>query len=139
MVEEIDYSINVKVPGGPNLAVSDRLTVVAYDMIEVELSKKGDQSHGDTREVNLLPAPTTANFILIKAADKSSYDFVQYALWDTSQDPDAYQATPVKLDGPLVLIGKAVTLLKSLEKIKLINTDDSKTAIISILIGRSAT
>lgn len=138
MVEEIDYSISAKVPGGPNLVASDTLSVVAYDMIEVELSNKGNLNKGDTKEIKLLPASTTANFILIKAADKSSYGHIQYALWDTTPDPDAY-LTSVNLEGPLMLIGPAVYLLKSLEKIMFSNTDDSKSATISILIGRSAT
>lgn len=129
MGQKINVSISVQIAGGSNLPESQVLDVDAVDNIDIELDKKG--TGGAEKSVDVQPSELDkVKFLMLST---KSYDGkVSY------QIPPS--PAPVKLDGPLVLIGLgAVSLLdKAPQKIKLTN-DGAEKVSVKIVVGRTAT
>jgi hypothetical protein len=123
MAEKLNWSYAVQAEGGPLIAGAGTLEVDAYVKLSVMIPA------GETKEVEILPAPGGPLQLLVIAAAKPSID-LSYEL-----DGDA-----VPLDGPHVLIGPgAVRLCAAAIGTLAFTNDTSEEARIDILAGRDAT
>jgi hypothetical protein len=127
MTEQIAWTLNVAVPGGPKVPIGDTLTVDAYDVIDVNVA----DASADT-PVEIQPGGAgSVRFLLVKA---SSYgDQLTYKVNEASADA-------VTLDAPLALVGAgAVALLGDSPQKLLVSNDLGQDISLRILVGRTAT
>lgn len=123
MAEKLNWSYAVQAEGGPLIAGAGVLEVDAYVKLSVTIPA------GETKEVEILPAPGGALQLLVIAAAKPSAD-LSYEL----------DGNAVPLDGPHVLIGTgAVALCAGAIGTLAFANDTSEEARIDILAGRDAT
>lgn len=122
MPEQISWTLNVQVIGGPKVSASDTLSVEAYDKIEAVVPA------GSSATVNVQPADG-AEFLLVTA---SRYENLTYEV-DGS-------GNTVTLNAPHVLIGSgAVRLLGNTQSQFEFNNGGGEDVSVSILVGRDAT
>ncbi|MEE8586409.1 MAG: hypothetical protein V3T83_16305 [Acidobacteriota bacterium] len=120
MPEQINWTLNVQVVGGPKISASNAITVDAYDKIEAEVLAGGSAT------VNVQPGDG-AKFLLITASSYST---------DLTYVVDA-SGTTVTLDGAHVLIGAgAVSLLGNTQNQFVFTNAGSADVTVSILVGR---
>lgn len=131
----INWSFNIQVAGGPQIALSKSKSVEAYDKIEVVIDPVG--KGGAEKVVDIQPGGAAqVNFLLIKS---NLYTELTYTVSDGTKN-----SSPIALDEPQVYLGVgAISLLNVAPKsIKFKNentTDSNKKAEIEILVGRDAT
>ncbi len=125
MPEQINWTINVQVVGGPKVSASDTLEVEAYDKIEAIVPANGSV------KVDVQPG-TGAQILLITAG---SYENITYKVVSGSGSNSA-----VILDGPHILIGAgAVGLLGGTQKQFEFTNNGSDEVVVDVLVGRDAT
>lgn len=126
---EIMATTNVVVPNGPNVALASKLSVEAYDAVEVTV--KGNTPKF---EVDLPPGGKDRVQFLLITADSFS-EQLSYVL------DDATGAPVFLLDGPHLLTGKgAVAYFYEQSPKKLIfSNQNAYDAKVQILVGRDAT
>ncbi len=128
MSESIVLDINVSVPAGPTVAISQKLTVDAYDKFDVTVP---DATTALT--VKLVPSGAgTVSFVLVSPAADQLSDNLTYKV-------NAGTATHA-LNGPHLLIGAGAAALLDSDPTSLTFANSSgKNAEITILIGRKVT
>lgn len=127
MPETMDWSINLQVSGGPKVARAGRMTVEAYDKLNVTL----DAGATDV-DVDLQPASTPGQVTLI-ALTASVYDPALTYSADGG-------TTALGLEAPVTLIGAgAVSLLSSTPKQLRFANGTADPCTVEILVGRDAT
>ena len=122
---DLRYQLTVTLPDGPRRAVTDVLTVEAYDVFAVTLDPAPAAGATQTLQLLSAAAAAAATFVMITA---SVYQDVTYDV--------AASGTARPLDGPHLLIGAgAVSLLPAPTTITLVNASAEPRAV-EILIGR---
>lgn len=118
---QIDWSFNVNVPNGPTIPASNKLSVDAYDKIEVVISA------GSNKKVNVQP-PDKAHLLLITVTD--DYDAaLTYTVTGGVSD--------VSLDGPHLFIGSGIEkLLGTTPEEFEFKNGTANDVTISVLVGR---
>ena len=125
---EIAWTMGVQVKGGPRIALSDAISVDAYDMIEVEIA-----TDDVAREVQIQPASAAQVQLLMVRSDRYG-EALTYKLGSAEDSPE------FKLDAPHLLIGKgAVAMLGATPEALFFTNGLDETASIQILVGRKAT
>jgi hypothetical protein len=123
--ETINWTFNVQVVGGPQIAVTRPVPVDAYDKIGVKVQD------GETETVEIQPGDEgRVQFLLINS------DWLGDALtYKVNAQGDA-----IKLDAPQVLVGDgAVGLLGEPPNSLEVTNDSTQEANIEIIVGRKAT
>jgi hypothetical protein len=142
----IAFSLNVQVDGGPQILVSEKKSVEAYDKIEVTIDPGADGL-----VVEIQPgAGNQVSFLLIKSNLYSENDpdpnktqnRLTYVVSNGSQD----SPNKIELDKPHLFLGKgAVSVFGLAPKILKFNStykespSNPNKATIEILVGRDAT
>jgi hypothetical protein len=131
-------TINMQIPGGPQLDASNTLPIEAYDRIEVDVNP------GDTKKVISIQ-PGSASQLRALVIKSSIYDDsgkVTYAV--SSGGSDSHE---VNLDGPQVFLGPGALSLFGVDPPVALKVTNGLTAApgtdkkvhLEILIGRDAT
>lgn len=108
MSEQVSFSAQVKVSGGPTIPISVTLAPGAYDKLSVTVP-----TGGATMPVHVQPAAGLAQILIVTASsyadaqDPSKKLAVEFGQL-TSGSFAAISASPIALDGPLVISGKGV-------------------------------
>jgi|SRR5215210_412822 len=125
MAEQINWTLNVQVVGGPHVSASQTVTVDAYDKIGVAIAT------GATEVVEVQPGdPGRVQFLWI-----SSNQFGDNLTYKVNDAGDA-----IKLDAPQLLIGDgAVELLRAAPKSLAFTNNLAQDVDIKILVGRKVT
>jgi hypothetical protein len=131
MPEQINWSFNVQVVGGPQLGESKPLTVEAYDKIDVTIPG-GDDATPGAMTVDVQPG----------GAGQVRFFLMISNLYDAKLTYKVDGGAEVMLDSPVLLLGKgAVKLLGATQnQFAFINkAGTTKAASVKILVGRDAT
>ncbi len=125
MSEQINWTLNIQVVGGPKVADADKLEIQAYDMLEVEIPDK--DTSGGVATVDVQPGDTGVKFLLVTAGDYANLTF----------KVDGGAAN--NLDAPLLLMGEgAVKLLGATQKQFEFTNAGTEAVTVNILVGRDA-
>lgn len=127
MSENINWTLNIQVTGGPKVSVSETITVDAYDKIQVIV-----EDGASDKEVQIQPGDLGQVQFLLISSDQYSADLSYKVNEDT--------ADAIKLDALQLLIGDgAVGLLGAAPEKLLFSNNLGSDASIQILVGRKAT
>jgi hypothetical protein len=129
--EQIHWTLNVQVVGGPKISRSRTETVDAYDKITVDVPPQADGNPGRAT-VEVQPGGVgQVRFLLIESSVYDAEDLT----YGVSVD-----ATPIALDTLQVLIGAGVVgLLGAAPQTMTFSNKLTQVAAIQILVGRDAT
>lgn len=102
MAEKANWTMQLRIDGGPAISVANQVTVDAYDKVSIDLVQ------GTTRTIQVQPAAGLARYLVIIA---SAYDDpndaqAKVSLKFAKSDGSAIGAD-VRLDDALVLTGQA--------------------------------
>jgi hypothetical protein len=123
MTEKINWSLQVRVAHGPQIAATGVVDVEAYDKVSVEIAA------GESQQVDLVPAGTErVALVLIVPATPSP---------DLSYEIDG---TAIALDGAHAFFGAGAARLLGADPASLTFTNDTADpARLDILLGRDVT
>jgi hypothetical protein len=138
--KKIDRTLNVNIPGGPNISASNRMDIEAYDMIEVEIPGEATD-----KKVQIIPGDNSEiRFLLIKTDtwSDSAGTTLKYKVNDgTDTSPAIDLDAPVHLfvgPGNVRVLGYSPNNLLFTNQLK-----DEKNEFIpvsvQVLVGRDAT
>lgn len=132
MPEQILWTLNVQVAGGPKISASQTVPVEAYDKIEIEVP-----ATSTAVSVNVLPAARADDVKLLLITAEPYDEKVTYK-------PAGVTGDGVALDSPQVVIGQGAVQLLEDTPAKLVfkneSTDpESNPVSVMILVGRKAT
>ena len=123
---KVAWNMGVEIKGGPRNSLSDDITVDAYDMIDVTITKGAID-----KEVQIHPAGAEQVLLLMISSDRYG-ELLKYKVAGTNTD--------FELDAPHLLIGKgAVAMLGAVPETLLFTNGLSDPAEVQILVGRKAT
>ncbi len=130
MPEKINWSVDMQIVGGPKIAVSQTVSVDAYDKIEVVVADGIDEE-----DIQVQPGGAgQVQFLLIKS---NKYDA---ALTYSVNSPESNADDRIKLDALQALIGEgAVGLLGDSPQTLYFYNHVGQDVAIQILVGRKAT
>lgn len=130
MAEKINWAVDVQIVGGPKIAVSQTVSVDAYDKIEVVVAEGTD-----AEDIEVQPGGAgQVQFLLIRS---NKYDAnLTYSI----NAPVGTPGDRIKLDALQVLIGEgAVGLLGDPPQTLYFYNQVDQDVAIQILVGRKAT
>lgn len=132
MSEQIHWTLNIQVTGGPNISRSRTETVDAYDKITVHVPA---QEAGTPGQATVEVQPGGVGQVRFLLIESSVYD-AENLTYKVGDDPDH----PIVLDTLQVLIGAgAVGLLGAAPQTMTFSNALTRVAAIQILVGRGAT
>jgi hypothetical protein len=138
--KKINWTLNVNIPGGPNISASNAMDIEAYDMIEVEIPAKSTDM-----TVQIVPgANSEIRFLLIKTdtCSDSAGTTLKYKVNDGSDTSPAIDLdAPVHLfigTGNVRVLGYSPNNLLFTNQLK--NEQDEFIPVsVQVLVGRHAT
>lgn len=134
MSEQISWTLNVQVTGGPKISTSRTEMFDAYDKITVDIPA-GDGTTPGTATVEVQPGDAgQVQFLLIKSSVYAVPDEAKLTYQVNDNTADA-----ILLDRLHLLVGAgAVGLLGAAPQTLLFSNEFDQTASIEILVGRKA-
>lgn len=127
MVQSLQWSLTVQIPGGPNVSTSQAIDIEAYDSI-----KFGIESNVTDMEIELQPGGAGQVKALVITSDHYGND-LNYKV-------NAVGNSEIVIDQPQVLMGEgAVGLLDPAPASLFFSNGPTENVAIEILVGRDAT
>ncbi len=134
MTYSIQWSVGIKISGGPQLSATKTIEVEAYDSIMVTIIGKTTPGGPDKdKEVEIQPGIASGQVTFL-AITSDRYDST------LTYKVNANSTPPIALDQPHVLVGKgAVALLDPAPKKLFFSSEVNQDAVVQVLVGRDAT
>lgn len=135
--KKIGWTLNVQVTDGPKVALTNSITIDAYDWIEVVIA---NDPAGQATAVEIQPGDVDqVEFLLINSDkfDDPAKDEVKLSY--SVHELAANVGDHIKLDAPQLLMGSAVKLLRNSPDTLHFYNSLGDAVTIQILVGRKAT
>jgi hypothetical protein len=128
MPEQINWSFNIQIVGGPKSSSSQTLDVEAYDKLQVTI-----EAGASDKEVDIQPGGSGQVMFLQITASAYHESDLRYKI-NSNSNPEH------NLDGALLFPGKGAVALLDPAPTKLFFSNDlAEDVVVEILIGRDAT
>ncbi len=133
MSENISWSFDVQVSGGPKISASQSIAIEAYDSIKVTVLGTAQGTADSDKEVEVQPGAVSGQVSFL-AITSNRYDS------NLTYEVNSIGSGVIALDKPLILAGQgAVGLLDPAPTRLFFSSNIAENAEINILVGRDAT